>query len=378
MSRVLLLFEYATLNGGEQSLLALLQRLTSRGFSFHALAPGQGSLARELMVRNVEVLPLEAISERHRSSQEALRQQISAAIERVRPALVHANSLSMGRLAGPVAASASVPSVAHLRDIIRLSNQAIADLNQNTRLLAVSQATRDHHIAQGLCVEKVSVLYNGIDLAKFQPRPATGWLHCELGLPRDAILIGTVGQLVLRKGHDVLAAAAQSLANHLPHAHYIIVGERYSTKAEAHEHEREVCEQSSTGQLAGRVHFLGYRADVPSILPELTLLAHPARQEPLGRVLLEAAATGIPIVATDVGGTAEILPPGAALLVPSDDPAALATAIRQLVDDPILRQRLAAAALERIRTTFDASTAADWLAKHYAATISSQSDTPQA
>jgi glycosyltransferase involved in cell wall biosynthesis len=138
-----------------------------------------------------------------------------------------------------------------------------------------------------------------------------------------------------------------------------------------------VREQFSTGQLAGRAHFLGYRADVPGILPELTMLAHPARQEPLGRVLLEAAATGVPIVATDVGGTAEILPPGAALLVPADDPAALASAIRQLVEDPIQRQRLAAAALKHIRTTFDASIAADSLAGHYAETISAQADTPR-
>src|SRR6185369_11888616 len=98
--------------------------------------------------------------------------------------------LAMGRLSGPVATEMQLPSIAHLRDIVGLSARAIADLDQHRRLLAVSQATRDYHVARGLTANKTFVAYNGVDLLRFQPRQPTGWLHRELNLPPEAILLG--------------------------------------------------------------------------------------------------------------------------------------------------------------------------------------------
>jgi len=96
-------------------------------------------------------------------------------------------------------------------------------------------------------------------------------------------------------------------------------------------------------------------------------LVHPARQEPLGRVLLEAAASGLPVVATAVGGTAEIFPPGShsAVLVPPDDPAGLAGAVLDLLADAPRRAALGAAARRRALAAFDAAGAAQRLAEHY-------------
>ena len=228
----------------------------------------------------------------------------------------------------------------------RLSGQAVADLNANRRLLAVSRATRDFHIARGVEAGKTHVLYNGVDLMRFKPLEPTGWLHRELGLPADAMLIGSVGQLVLRKGQDVLARAALALAERFPRVHYVFVGERFSQKLEAAEFEQNLRRCFDLGPLAGRGHFLGVRGDVPEILPELTLLVHAARQEPLGRVLLEAAASGVAVIATDVGGTREIFTAeaNAARLVPPDDPAALVAAMAELLEDERLRRRMGAAA----------------------------------
>ena len=119
--------------------------------------------------------------------------------------------------------------------------------------------------------------------------------------------------------------------------------------------------------MAGRVHFLGVRDDVPRILNELTLLVHPARQEPLGRVLLEAAAAGLAVVATDVGGTREIFPPesAAACLVPPDDVQAMSAAIGRLLGDAAERRRLAENARRRVEEAFDLKRAVAGLVKHY-------------
>jgi len=367
MPAVLLLCEYATLGGGERSMLATLEGVRRAGFTPAVLAPPDGPLADALRTRGVEVLPWalrDAAGERLR--QDRLRSRLVQLLRRRRPDLLHCNSLSMGRLSGPVAAELQLPSIVHLRDIIRLSDQAVADLNCHSRLLAVSQATRDFHAACGLAGAKIHVLYNGVDLQHFRPRPQSGYLHRELGLPPEAELIGTIGQLSLRKGQDVLARAATRLADQLPNVHYVIVGERHSQKDESLSFEAGL-RAAAEGPLAGRFHLLGYRHDVAEILGELALLVHPARQEPLSRVLLESAASGVAVIATDVGGTREIFPPesSSAQLVPPDDPETLAAAILELSGDASLRSRVAAAARRRAEEAFDAGRAAAGLVEHY-------------
>jgi glycosyltransferase involved in cell wall biosynthesis len=269
----------------------------------------------------------------------------------------------MGRLTGAIASLLDAACVAHLRDIIRLSRAAVADLNRNRRLLAVSRATRDSHVAAGLQCDRVRVVYNGIDCDVFQPRLRAGWLRAELGLPASAFLIAAIGQIGIRKGQDVLANAAAQLANRLSDAHFVLVGERNSGKREAIEFETNVVEQFHAAGLSARFQRLGYRDDIPLLLNEVDLVVHPARQEPLGRVLLEAAAAGCPIIATDVGGTAEILEHGhSAILVPPDDAQLLAEAIAELHDDAAKRKRYAEAARERVVSEFSIASAARTLA----------------
>ena len=367
MPNALLLCEYPTTSGGEQSMLATLDGVRRAGMDVAVIAPPEGPLAKTLAATGVEVLPfLFRDSTGNRFPQDRLRAELAQLLGRRRPDLLHANSLAMGRLSGPVAADLKLPSIAHLRDIIGLSAQAVADLNRHTRLLAVSEATRAFHVAQGLAAEKTHVLYNGVDLDRFQPRSKSGYLHRELGLAPEADLVGTIGQICLRKGQDVLVHAAAILAEKLPNVHFVIVGERWSDKPESRQFEQAL-RDAATGKLAGRLHLLGFRHDVDRVLNELCLLVHPARQEPLGRVLLEAAASGVPVVATDVGGTREIFPPDgeAARLVPSDDPGAMAAAVLELMGDEGLRARLGAAARRRTETTFDAERATAGLVEHY-------------
>jgi len=367
MAAVFILCEYPTLNGGERSMLATLGYVEAAGFTPVVLAPPEGPLADELAARDVELVPFRCRNAGgERLPMDMLRYKLESILARRRPVLLHANSLSMGRLAGPVAERLRLPSIAHLRDIIRLSAQAAADLNRHGRLLAVSNATREYHIAGGIKAEKIHVLHNGVDLDEYRPRRPTGYLHRELGLPPGAMLIGAIGQIGLRKGQDLLLRAAATIADHFANVHYLIVGQRNSEKDESRRFENDL-HSAAGGPLTGRVHFLGRRNDVASLLCELTLLVHPARQEPLGRVLLEAAASGTPVVATAVGGTTEIFPPHAhaARIVAADKPAAMAETIVELVEDDRLRLNLGQAARHRAETCFDARTAAINLIKHY-------------
>jgi glycosyltransferase involved in cell wall biosynthesis len=305
-----------------------------------------------------------------RPSQLVRRERLAALIGRVAPQLVHANSLSMTRLSGPVVEATRTASMGHLRDIVRVSRRAMDDINRHRRILVVSQAARDFHLARGLSAEKSYVQYNGVDLQMFHPRPRTGALHEELSLPRAAPLVGFIGQLGMRKGVDVLLDAARRLSQQLPDFHLVLVGTRHSTKVEAVDFERRLYESASSAMLAGRVHFLGEREDVPQILNELTLLVHPARQEPLGRVLLEAAATGLPVVATRVGGTEEIFPAaGMARLTSCDEADALAGAMCELLSDSAWRDSLGRAARKQAEAVFDVHGVCRQLLAHYRAAL---------
>lgn len=374
MPHVLLLFEYPTVNGGERSILTTLDEVRCAGFDVEAVAPPLGPLGDELQRRDVPHRPLQFSQGNRRRPLDEVRHDLCVVIEQAGPDLVHANSLSMARISGPVARQRGTPSIGHLRDIINVSAQATADLNSHTRLLAVSEATREFHVAAGLDASKVFTLYNGIDVAEFAPGEPTGFLHRELKLPLTAMLIGAVGQIGLRKGFDVLLEAVAGLERERQDVHLVIVGQRYSQKEESRRFESRLHELSGRGALRGRVHFLGRREDMAEILRELTLLVHPARQEPLGRVLLEAAACGVPIVATDVGGTREILgtEPIAGALVSVNDTSSISVAIKELLRDADQRNRLRSAARRRIEVQFDHRDAAAALVQHYLTVIEQQ------
>jgi glycosyltransferase involved in cell wall biosynthesis len=399
--RIAIVFEFSTLNGGERSMLSILEFLqTSGDFDFFAIGPPEGRLADALKQRKI---PLFAWSVHdtfgHRRPAEEIEATLSGLIKSIQPQLIHANSLAMSRIVGRLAIGLNAPTSGHLRDIIKLSAASIADLNRNQRLIAVSQATRGFHVDQGLDERRIVVVHNGVDLNRFRPRIATGWLCAELGLPwRDpsvflkdpsransknrrtatpldvpdlfsqhdsngARLIACIGQIGLRKGHDVLAAAAPKIVEQIPNLHFLIIGERTSQKPESVEFEREISRQFHQAGLSDRLHLLGHREDIAEILGEVELLVHPANQEPFGRVLLEATAAGVPIVATNVGGTSEIVADNwTGRLVPPRDPDALSESVIQIMGDSTISQTFGSNARNKAVDEFSQEFAATRLA----------------
>lgn len=358
-------FEFPTLLGGERSLLALMPTLRDAGVRFHAVVP-RSKLSEALAAHGAAIIPWTAGRDARGLKQVAqAERELAGVLERLRPHLVHGNSLAMGRIVSPVCRSLGIPSIAHLRDIVGQSRSAIETLGGNTRLLAVSRAVRDYYVAAGLAPENVHVAYNGVDLDAFCPRPSTGFLHRELGLATSVRLIGAIGQVSLRKGWDVLLDAAESVLARCDDVAFVLVGACYSNKAETRRIEQQLV--TATRAFPRGVFWLGERNDVARLLPELTLLAHAARQEPLGRVLLEASASGLAIVTTDTGGTREIFPPeaNAARLIAPDDPVALSAAICDVLGDASALKRLGAAARQRAVEAFDARSAAAELLRHY-------------
>ena len=323
-------------------MLAMLEALGQAEFEFVAAAPTSGMLTERLEQCGIRVLPLTLRDAKgQRLSVGQINSQLIELVTRVSPDLVHSNSLAMGRMVGRIASQLPIPCTSHLRDIIRLNKAAVSDLNRNAGLIAVSNATRQYHIEQGMLSDKLQVIYNGVDSELFRPAPATGILRQELGLSDGAVLLANIGQICLRKGQTLLAQAAVSLAGEFPEAHYLFIGQRHSQKRESVAYENAIRLIFREAGIKDRLFCLGFREDIPMILNEVDLVVHTAHQEPLGRVLLEAASCGRAIVATEVGGTAEILTDQvSALLVRPDDLEALTAAIRRMLTNREFRVRL--------------------------------------
>lgn len=346
-------------------MLAVLPQFVGTDLEFVALAPADGPLCRSLGALGISVLTLDARRENGEHQEPSrLVEEIRSAAKRARPDLIHGNSLSMGRHTGALAAELRVPTTAHLRDIIGLTRRAVEQLNANRGLVPVSQAVRDFHAAQGVEMDRMQIVYNGIESEAFRSRDAGPCLRGELGLPADAYLVATIGQICLRKGQDVFAKAAALAAPQMPDAHFLLIGERHSTKTETALYDEAISFEFAMAGLKDRFHRLGYRTDIESLLSQVDLVVHSARQEPFGRVLLEAAAAERPIIATSVGGTSEMLTHGeSAILVAPNEPQPLADAMTLLRGDPALGSRLAATARERVVARFSIEQAARSLAE---------------
>jgi len=339
--RVLLIGEFGSLNGGENSFLAIATHLQKSGWTFQAAVPPRSDFSSALESLSIETIPFSTFDDGgQRKSQSQVRDDLSTIIRQCSPDLIHCNSLSVSRLVGPIADQLQIPSLGYLRDILKLSKKAIADINQLDRLIAVSAATKKWHCEQGIDSNKTFVIHNGVDPTVFYPTeekgvvsPSASSIRTELSIDKESPVLLFVGQIGMRKGVDILVEAFIDVATSFPDSHLLVVGQRHSKKKEATEFEQRVMQQGHDSQFHSHIHWLGTRSDVAAIMREATILVHPARQEPLGRVLLEAAASGLPIVSTNVGGSSEILKGHESLLVSPDAADQVSDIVLQLLRD---------------------------------------------
>jgi glycosyltransferase involved in cell wall biosynthesis len=164
----------------------------------------------------------------------------------------------------------------------------------------------------------------------------------EVSIPR----ILAAGILVRNKAYDVLLHALARLHREGQSFEFLLAGDGP---------ERAGLEElTSRLGLSDRVKFLGSIENVPDVAAGAHLVVHTSRSEGLSNILLEGMAEGVPVVATDVGGTPELVTDGeTGMLVPPDDPVLLAAKIKQLLNDPALRSRLGDSALSRVRARYN-------------------------
>jgi glycosyltransferase involved in cell wall biosynthesis len=266
--------------------------------------------------------------------------RLARLMRRNRIDVIHTH-LSTASLLGAFAAKlARRRSVAHVHGL----NTATC-FRYSDNIIAVSEKVKEHLVAQGIDEKKVRVVHNGVDLVRFQPTDAPE-AKIKLGYDADEPLLGVFGRLSSEKGQRVAVEAMFLIAKEHPDARLAIVGEG-----------KDQDDLETTAEALGirdNVLFTGFVQDVRDLMSACDVVIVPSsRGEGFGLVAVEAMALRRPVVASAQGGLPEIIIPGeTGLLVPPNDPQALADAVCEVLAKPEIGQSMGAKGRERVEQHF--------------------------
>jgi glycosyltransferase involved in cell wall biosynthesis len=216
-------------------------------------------------------------------------------------------------------------------------------------VLANSSAGRDWLLEQKVKEEKIEVIRNGIIVPRLIGRSDGGGIRKEYGIPAETKLCACIGRAISGKGMDFYLRAARILLDEGRDVRFLVIGAVSVEKS----YKSEMEELARKLNLEGSVIFTGQREDVDDILRDVDIVVHPSLSEGLSNVILEAMAAALPVVATRVGGTPELVQDGTTgLLVPPGNAFNLAQAIARLLDDPALARGFGDAGRHRIVQEF--------------------------
>jgi glycosyltransferase involved in cell wall biosynthesis len=325
--KVLYLVQHLTMGGAEELLRGIATGLPPERFEVVVgCFTREGIIARELREAGirVELLPGEPGP---RDPNAFWRLLLFVRAER--PDVVHTFLLNAGLYGRLAAWLARVPAIYHAEQNVYAdrSRRHLAFERflapRTTRVVACCRAVADFYASQvGVGRERLEVIYNAVDFAAVAPRPDRERARAELGFGPDDLVLGCLGRLTEQKGHDVLLEA---IARFQPRAQR---GRLRLLLAGQGPWQARLGEQAAALGLVDQVQLLGIRRDRDTLYAAMDVFVLPSRWEGLSLALAEAAGVGLAVVATDVGGNAEVIDgqPGA-WLVPPEDPDALASAL---------------------------------------------------
>ena len=214
--------------------------------------------------------------------------------------------------------------------------------------ITVSENDRQALLRSSIPNEKIELIYNAVNTQMQNVDRNVEKLHRQFSVPSDSLICISVGRLVAIKGFDVLLQTAHLLEKSSRNVHFLIVGDGESRES--------LAKQIEALGLGKNVTLVGYqdRASVLALVKSSDIFIMPSRYEGTPIALLEAGSLGIPIIASNVGGIPELVQDQTdALLVPPDDPQALARAVTRLITDKKLAETLIINTGEKIRTKFN-------------------------
>ena len=357
---VLYLIRTWALGGSHTIMLLLMKHLPKELFNITVVPydtwTGTDQQFIKAAIKEGHAIPDDRIPWRSRTAWFAARNKVDELIKKYDIDLLHAHDTlsivltGIGRKRWPCACVASPYGWWQPKFNLRVHANHWAERNlalpNFDRVITVSNDMKQKILQGWTPEEKIRVINTGLDLNKFDAGAPREQVRREFHLPDDACVVGTVSRLFAEKGHSYLLDAAKLLANDLPQLRVMIVGtgdlrkplEDYATEL----------------GIRDRVIFTGFYEDLPGALRAMDIFAQPSiLEEGFPTSVLEAQVAGLPVVASDIGGTHETMDAGkTGLLVPPRDVNALAQALRTLVSDNEKRKTMGQAARAWIEKSF--------------------------
>lgn len=347
-TRIVYVNHTGQISGAERVLVDILQGLDRTRYEPYVICPADGGLSRLVRPLGVACVSAPSLQARFTWQPSRLIQYaksfgrmilaIRKTIITIDPEFIHANTLRAG-IASTLATIGSRRTVIwHIHDILprhplTFGVRILAYVSKRTRIITVS-----HSAARAFCgsfsfKNRIQTIYNGTDLRKFPiKRPGSSQFRREVGIPEDAFMVCSVGQICERKGLRELITAFSAICGKVPHMHLALVGRVVFPHEQKYRSTLSMMAVASG--MSGRIHFTGERHDISAVLQAADLLVLNSFEEPFGLVLVEAMASGTPVLATRVGGIPEIVRDSEnGWLIESKDTSGLAAKLLELSQD---------------------------------------------
>lgn len=340
--RILFIHSEHHLYGSSVSLVNLCVNLNKKKYKSYVVLPGNGLLQEKLKKSGIPVIVLKLGLIRRGSGLGNIFKyfintiistiQLIALIHKYNIDVVHTNTILVH--AGALAARLTGKKVVwHIRETITdppLAVFCIYNLIQllSHKIICISKNVKNNMVMIAGESEKISIIYNGVDVSKFisedvRPEKILS-LKKEFGIPKDHFVVGIVGRMAFWKGHDTFVRAAEIILNHCHNISFLVAGDL--DREINRDYYNDLLCFIQEHHIDQNIIFTGFRSDVENLYTIMDIAVVPSkRPEPFGLVAIEALAMGKPVIATNNGGTAEIIAnTGLGELILPDDHHALA------------------------------------------------------
>lgn len=353
MHKILYLSPSVSLLGARRSLLVLLEGLNKNKYFPIVVCSKEGDLVEELKNRKIRTEILRFHGWRKLKNIQYIPSTIVSLVKLIKKekiSLIHCNEFWLNPYVILTAKMTKIPCITHIRTLIDKNKVRQYFLARADKLITVSDSIRKPLNGFSRISNKTITVYNGVDIRKFKPNSRGNKIRAEFNIPKEEVVVGTIGQLYPDKGQKTFLEAIAIVLAKKKLIRALIVG-----MAKKKKYEIELRKLAKNLNLQSKVIFTGFREDIPEILNAMDIFVLPSLKEGFSRSIIEAMAVSKPVIATSVGGNSEAIIDGVTgFIIPLNNPQILAERILELLDDRSKMQKMGEKGRERVEENFTA------------------------
>ena len=334
----------SSIGGGEKQLFYLVTNLDRNAYSPYVICPDDGIFADKLRNANIHTTVINLPQWRKAKSffsRSSSSKKLIDYVQQHNIQLLHTSDSWLNPYLYQVKKQINLPIISHVRNVLTSAQIVKFNFDRMDHIITISNQSKATLVNSGIDQEKCDVILNCVDLSEFQPNPIIN--------NSDTFIVGLVGRIEPFKRQKDFVEIAYLVHRLCKNVKFHIIGSSLDTPKHK-KYEREVLQLITEKKLDNVIHFTGHRNDMPQALHEIDLLLTLSA----GSVIAEAMATGLPVVATPIGSTTDMIVDGVTgWILPSDSIESISSKIVQLANDRELYTQMRDAARKHAEDNFN-------------------------